>query len=231
VLIMGVRALWLGLAVVWSAGEAAAQRLPFTWDVPKVLEQVEVPGVMKADGIPVKLRSVKSAEKPEVLLQHMTERFKAWGFFLPPPQHRKQYLREPHLTALDTERLIAYTFILQPNPDGTTTVMMGEAHLAQGKQPPSPIAPVFPGATDVVNSHLEVARSLTYSVRGKPAKEVEAFYRVELGKAGYAEVEPLVFRKGTDDLQVFVRPAKADQLSVVVLRRVATEGANPPDPR
>ncbi len=115
------------MLLVLGAGEASAQRLPFTWDVPKVIEEIEVPGLMRADGIPVKLRSVKSAERPEVILQHLVDRFEAWGFYIPPK--RTQWLREPQLTALDTERLISYTFIIQTNPDGTTTVVLGEANL------------------------------------------------------------------------------------------------------
>jgi hypothetical protein len=39
----------LVLAVLWSVGVASAQRPTFTWDVPRVLESVDVPEVIRAD--------------------------------------------------------------------------------------------------------------------------------------------------------------------------------------
>ncbi|WP_224240124.1 hypothetical protein [Hyalangium gracile] len=223
---MRAAGLCLLLVALLGAGEASAQRLPFTWDVPKVLEQVEVPGVLRADGIPVKLRSVRSAERPEVILQHMVDRFERWGFYIPPDHHRTQLTREPQLTALDTERFISYTFVLQPNPDGTTTVVLGEANLSQPRKQTSPIAPVFPGAKDVVNSDLELARTLTYVIAAKQDK-VEAFYREELTKAGYTEQEPHVYRNGNDEMQVRVRDARPGMVSVVVLRRTVPSSEAP----
>jgi hypothetical protein len=219
----------VGLAVLLSASAAGAQRLPFTWDVPKVLETVEVPGVMQAQGVPVKLRSVKSAEKPEVILQHMVDRFEQWDFYI--PDKRTQWLKEPQLTALDTERLISYTFILQSNPDGSTTVVMGEANLAQTRPAQSPIAPLFPGAKDVVSSDVEVARMVSYRLTvSKETPDVEGFYRKQLAQAGYSETEPNTYRKGTEELVVTVGPPKEGQLSVMVTRRTSTEGSHSPDP-
>lgn len=225
---MRAPALLLVVALL-GAGEASAQRLPFTWDVPKVLEQVEVPGVLKADGIPVKLRSVKSAEKPEVILQHLVDRFQQWGFYIPPDHHRTQITREPQLTAVDTERFITYTFVLQPNPDGTTTVVLGEANFSKPREVSSPIGPVFPGAKNVVNTDLEVARSMTYLVFARREK-VEAYYREQLTQAGYTETEPKVYRNGNDEMQVTVRESQPGQVSVVVLRRTVAASEAPVNP-
>lgn len=222
------RAILVGLVVLLGAGEASAQRLPFTWDVPKVIETVDVPGIMKAGGVPVKLRSVKSAERPEVILQHMVDRFEAWGFYIPPK--RTQWLKEPQLTALDTERLISYTFVIQPNPDGSTTVVLGEANLALAQPPSSPIAPVFPGAKDVMHSDLEVARTLSFRLPASTTSpDVEGFYRKQLTQNGYTEAEPNIYRKDNEELLVTVHPAKGAYLSVTVMRRISTEGTRPPD--
>lgn len=224
-----MRAAWLwGLLLVLCAGEASAQRLPFTWDVPKVVEEIEVPGLMRAGGVPVKLRSVKSTERPEVILQHLVDRFQAWGFYIPPK--RSQWLKEPQLTALDTDRLISYTFVIQTNPDGTTTVLLGEANLRDRTKKMEPFAPVFPGAEDVMTSDLEVARSVTYLLSVKASPDVDGFYKKELGERGYTQVEPGLYRKDNEELQVSVRPAKGEQLSVVVVsRRVASETNTAPD--
>lgn len=218
----------LVLALVWGAGSASAQGRPtFTWDVPRVLEAVDVPGVMRADGIPVKLRSVLSAEKPEVILQHLVDRFEDAGFYLPPDEHRTQWLAEPQLTALDTERLISYTFVLQPNPDGTTTVVLGEANLAQARREQSAFAPVYPGGTDVMQSDMEGARTMTYLVSAGPEK-VRDFYLKELEAAGFTEASTGEWLRGGEEVRVAVRPVKAGRVSVIVMRRTAGEAALEP---
>lgn len=213
------------LAWVCGAGSASAQPRPgFTWDVPRVLEAVDVPGVMRADGIPVKLRSVLSAEKPEVILQHLVDRFEDAGFYIPPDKHRTQWLAEPQLTALDTERLISYTFVLQPNPDGTTTVVLGEANLGQARREQSAFAPVYPGGTDVMQSDMEGARTMTYLVSAAPEK-VRDFYLTELEAAGFTEGSTGEWLRGGEEVRVAVRPVKAGRVSVIVMRRTAGEAA------
>jgi hypothetical protein len=222
-----MRALVVALGVVLGAGSAEAQQLPFTWDVPKIIETVEVPGIMRADGIPVKLRSVKSAERPEVILQHLVDRFQAWGFYI--PSKRSQWLKEPQLTALDTERLISYTFVIQPSPDGSTTVLLGEANLGRWEKTVAVIAPVYPEAVDVMNTDVEVARTLSYRVPAlKSTPDITGFYRQQLTKAGYTETEPNTYRKGSEELLVTVSPPKGGHMSVMVVRRVSTEATLPP---
>lgn len=222
--------LGLVLLAVLGAGQAAAQRLPFTWDVPKVLETIEVPGVIKSDGVPVKLRSVRSAERPEVILQHLVNRFEAWGFYIPPDRHRTQLTQEPQLTALDTERFISYTFVLQPNPDGTTTVVLGEANLAQREAGQAPSVPVFPGAQGLVSSDVEVAHVVSYQVAvSKQPADVAGFYRKELSQQGYTETERNLYRKGSEELTVSVGAPREGNVSVVVTRRTSPEEDSPLD--
>jgi hypothetical protein len=202
-------------------------RQPFVWDVPQVVDIIDVPGQMLADGIPVRLKAVRTKEKPEPLLQHMVERWMEWGLYVAPVEQQKQPLQEVMLTALDPERLITYTIILQPNPDGTTTLYLGEANMSKPPAVMSSVAPVFPGAEGVMTSDLEVVRSVNYSVRAKEA-EVEAFYRTELGKAGFKEVKPRRFRSGNEELELILKPLQPGQLSVAVLRRtVAPESGRP----
>jgi hypothetical protein len=213
----------LALAVLWGAGVALAQRPTFTWDVPRVVESVDVPGVMRADGIPVKLRSVRSAERPEVIVQHLVNRFQAAGFYIPPDSHRTQMVAEPQLTALDTDRLISYTFFLQPNRDGTTTVLLGEANLGLARKEQNTFAPVFPGGTDLLRSEMEGARTLSYGVVAQPEK-VGEFYLTELRKAGFTETADGVWRRGREELRVGIRPAQAGRVAVLLMMRTSTEG-------
>ncbi len=221
---------WLVLAVLCGAGAASAQRPTFTWDVPRVLESVDVPGVMRADGIPVKLRSVKSAEKPQVILQHLVSSFEAAGFYIPPDKHRTQWLAEPQLTALDTQRLISYTFFLQPNADGTTTVLLGEANLSLSRREQAAFAPVFPGAADLMQSDMEGARMLSYTVAADPAK-VADFYLAELRASGFSEGESGTWRREGDEVRVAIRPAKGGRVVVILMRRTAAEAVMEPDVR
>jgi hypothetical protein len=240
---------WVLLAVLWGVGAASAQPaastrpaasarpadseqlVPFAWDVPRVLESVEMPGVMRADGIPVRLRSVKSAEKPEVILQHLVDLFEAAGFYIPPDKHRTQWFQEPQLTALDTERLISYTFLLQPNPDGTTTVILGEANLGMARREQAAFAPVFPGGKDLMQSEMEGARTLTYLAEAEPEK-VRDFYLKELRGAGYSETAAGTWRRGGEELKVSVRPVKPGHVAVIVMRRMSTvEDVLEPDVR
>jgi hypothetical protein len=220
---------WALALVLLGAGVASAQRPTFTWDVPRVVESVDVPGVMRADGIPVKLRSVRSAEKPEIIVQHLVRRFEAAGFYIPPDRHRTQRLAEPQLTALDTDRLISYTFILQPNPDGTTTVVLGEANLALARKEQSTFVPVFPGGTDVMQSEMEGARSLTYTVTADQGK-VREFYLTELRGAGFTETSPGIWNRSGEELRVAMRPGSAGRVVVIIMRRTTTEEVLSPRP-
>jgi hypothetical protein len=202
-------------------------RQPFTWDVPKVVGIVDVPGVMLADGVPVRMRAVRSAEKPEPLLQHMVDRWMEWGLYIAPLEQQPQTLREPMITALDPERLITYTVIIQANPDGTTTLYLGEADMSKPPSAVSSVAPVFPGAQKVMTSELEVVRSVNYTIDAKAA-EVEAFYRTELGKMGFKEVKPRLFRGGGEELELLLNPLEPGKLSVAVLRRTVAPQAPGP---
>ncbi|WP_375769916.1 hypothetical protein NR798_03235 [Archangium gephyra] len=220
---MSVRLGLVLLAVLWGAGAASAQQpVPFTWDVPRVLESVEMPGVMRADGIPVKLRSVKSAEKPQVILQQLVDRFEAAGFYIPPDHHRTQWLSAPQLTALDTNRLISYTFVLQANPDGTTTVTLGEANLGMARREKAAFAPVFPGGKDMMQSEMEGARTMTYLAEAEPEK-VQGFYGEQLRGAGFSETSAGTWRRNGEELRVSVRPVKPGRVAVIVLLRTAVE--------
>src|SRR5262245_22360590 len=77
--------LTLALTVLGAAGTSAADEpARFRWDVPGVLEVVDVPATLEANGVPVRLKSIKSKEKPEVVLQHLVDRFVAAGLYIPP---------------------------------------------------------------------------------------------------------------------------------------------------
>ncbi len=198
--------------------------LPFTWDVPRVVQMIPMSEVMEANGYPVKIAAVLSTERPEVILQHMVDRFEEAGLYIPPVEHQPQMLREPQLTALDPMGLISYTFILQPNPNKTTTVILGETNVGKRRPPSSDVAPIMPGASAVMHSRQEAARMLAYAAP-VPVKEAKTFYDKQLGALGYQEKEPGLWGKEGDEMSLSLQQAEGGQTAVVIIRRGVASSA------
>ncbi|WP_375742462.1 hypothetical protein NR800_25720 [Corallococcus interemptor] len=215
----------LGAALVLVLGLSApawAQRANFTWDIPKTVSVVDVPGQVDANGVPVKLLAVRSKEKAQVILQSVVDRFLSWGFVVPEAYKQPQLLREPMVTAIDTRNFISYTAILQVNPDDTTTVFLGQANLGAAKPPQPAGLPVFPGGSGVLTAQTEGAHTVSYSVPGKTTADVEAFYREVLTKAGFKEIEPRVFKSSTEEVSLKLAVTKEGPVAVRLVRRAAT---------
>lgn len=209
--------LLVGLRAV--AAEPPARVVPRVWEVPRSLEVIDVPGRTEALGMPVGIHAVRSAEKVDALERHFRRQFQEAGLFLPPPQHVVPLTREVQVTGLDPDTYIAYTVFLQPNPDGTTTVILTEAFLAERRRmnKEDAFAPVMPGASGVLVSRTESTAVLQYSVKAGP-DEARKFHVQTLGKEGYREVEPGVFQRGADVLRVTARPLGDGELAVVVVK-------------
>ncbi len=194
---------------------------PFAWPTPKLLRAVEVPAMVKAQGIPTQLRAVLLGLPAEEVLQVYVSAFQAAGFYIPPVEAQHQPLNVPILTALDVAKRISYSVILEPHTDGTTTAILGEANLALMESPSGgEVAPLFPGAKDVLRTDQEGARLIAYEAPAAAAK-VEAFYRETLGKAGWAESEEPSekgsFRKDGATLQIMLKPKGEAATSVVII--------------
>jgi hypothetical protein len=107
--------------------------------------------------------------------------------------------------------------VLQPNPDGTTTVILGEANVGERvTSKGATFAPVFPGAKAPLISEQEGLRTMAYSAIATP-QEVLGFYRDTLAKDGYREVEPGVFARGDEHLKINARAAGKGQSLVTVV--------------
>ncbi|HEX8437433.1 MAG TPA: hypothetical protein VF697_20155 [Archangium sp.] len=213
-----------------SAAEPSARPVPKRWDVPRALEVIEVPGRTEALGMPVSIHAVRSGEKVGTLERHFRRQFQEAGLFLPPPQHVVPVTREVQVTGLDPDTYIAYTVILQPNPDGSTTVLLTEAFLAERrKTAEAAFAPVMPGARAVLRTNTEGTSIMQYSVKASP-EEARRFHVQELTRGGYREVEPGVFQSGVDVLRVTARPLGDGEVAVSVmkLREVGGLSSAPP---
>jgi hypothetical protein len=217
--------LWGALLALAVGGSASAA--DFKWEIPDVVADVDVPGTMIATGVPVKLRAVISKRHYDDVAAEVVKSFQKQGLYIAPDSHQPQIVKEPQLTGLDPVKMITYTVVLQPNKDGTTTVILGEANIGKIQRgPPADFAPMFPGARNVIHTDVEAMKTVMYDVPASRA-EVEAFYKESLQKAGYVR-DPLgSFRRGREELMIQV--ATQDGKTTVWLgQRVSAERSPPP---
>ena len=176
------------LAAICFASEAHA----FDWDVPDAVSWAEVGEQMQANGMSMKIFVARSKWKPVALLNQYETRFRAAGFYIPPVPLKLEGLKLPRVTALDTLSLWSYLVYVFPEPDGTTTLVMGAADLKgrkAGRITGGFPAPVFPGGKSTFASNVEFARTLSFTT-GAKEEEVMDFYRQTLPAGGWKEREP-----------------------------------------
>jgi hypothetical protein len=203
---------------------------PFRWDVPGLIAWVDSPGVQISDGVPLSLQLARSKLPVETLLQHFADSFEKAGFFIPPGEEQVRAFQEPQLTALDPEKLIAYTVIFQENPDGTVTLILGTSNLSQYKPGQGMAllwAPLPPGAKQLMHTQMEAGQSAAFTVASSK-EQVMAFYSEALKKAGFEQEEPGVFRRGGEVITVYTQQ-QAEELAVSLTRRMGAE-MGPPKP-
>jgi hypothetical protein len=201
------------------------RRLRF--DVPHAIDEAEVPEMMRALGVPVRLRAVRSSDKPEVLMRHFAQAMNKAGLFIA-PNTMELPGNMPHLTGLDVDNGVSYSVLLQSNLDGTTTVILGEAYLhARHEEPASNLAPLYPGAKGVLQASQESARTISYTVQALPS-EVSAFYQKALAAEGLREEEPGIFSGPTRTVRVWIQSRPGGQSSVLLLIYPST--SPPPTP-
>jgi hypothetical protein len=209
---------------------AATPRPPFRWDVPGLIAWVDSPGMQISDGVPMALQMARSKLPVEVLLQHFADSFQKAGFFIPPGREQLRAFQEPQLTALDPEKLVAYTVIFQENPDGTVTLILGTSHLSQYKPGGAGAllwAPLPPGARQLMHTQMEGGQSAVFTVSSS-REEVTAFYHDALKQAGFEQEEPGVFRRGGEVITLYAQQQEG-QLAVTLTRRLGAE-MGPPKP-
>ncbi len=206
-------AVWLTLAL----GAAPAH---FVWPKPALIEEIDIPDVIRSDGIPVRLHTIRSKLGVQELLQTYATAFDQAGFYI--AMEQKRIVAEPHLTALDPRTKISYSAIISPNADGTSSILLGEA--AMGKKRPSlkDFAPVMPAASSVMRVDQETGRVLSFTVRAS-VDEANAFYRETLVPAGFAPSpvaeEGNVYVKGSERIEVMAKASPNGTTAVVLMQR------------
>src|SRR5688572_771412 len=89
----------------------------FKFEVPGAIDAADVPGMLQANGLPLKLRAVRSKLSLQELTDHFTAAFEKAGLYLPPPEDITA--PGPHVTGYDPKSHISYTALFQPNADKT----------------------------------------------------------------------------------------------------------------
>jgi hypothetical protein len=201
-------------------------RPPFKWDVPDLVEYVNVPGITMADMVPVRFNAAISKQDVKTLAQHYVKKFAEAGFYLPPRDRQMEL--EPgavQVTGLDTQTLISYVAILKPIDARNTRVLMAEAAMQafvdsvnNPGAAPGDFAPIMPGAQSTVRSSTEGTKMITFTTP-EPEAAVKAFYRQTLVSAGYQAVAD-GYKKG-DEL-ITLSAVRHDRETWVMLRRLSS---------
>lgn len=197
---------------------------PFRWDVPKVVSEVEVPALFESNGIPNRMHVVVVALPWEETFWHFYRSFKAQGLFVAPPEEQmKLGDGQVALTGFHAADEVSYTVILTPYPNGTTSVIMGEAYWKGNTfRPANAFAPVFPGGENLFTQNLETGLSMNYRVKAKP-EEVVAFYKQELSRFGFTRQADGTFTKGSEIIHVVANARSGDPYTDVALVRLSAE--------
>jgi hypothetical protein len=211
-----VSAAVLVVALLGAAPDAGAA--PFSWDVPGQLELVPVGRRLERDGLPLSISLARSSWELDRLLLHFAGRFAAAGYFIPPRLGRITGLKLPRVVALDDVRLVSFLVYGWPEPDGTTTLVLGAADLGHRKRQGEGVLPVFPGATAITHFNLEQVNAVSFSARATQAEVID-YYRAVLPSGGWAEREPGRFVSAGRQLTVLARQQGPGALGVVLLEQ------------
>ncbi|MEW5740071.1 MAG: hypothetical protein AB1938_14155 [Myxococcota bacterium] len=210
----------VALCAALAGAPDAGVRKPFEWNVPRLLTIVPVGQRLEANGLPMQIFAARSKESLDNLIIHYAQRFLDDGLFLPfkfiGPRPGG---RLPKVVAFDPEAKVSYLVYGWPEPDGTTTLILGAADLGARSQRQTGKYPPFPGAIGVTSFQLEYAEAVSFTAKATE-EEVIDFYRSILPAGGWKERERGVFVKEGRAVRVLARPDKAKGvLGVVVLEQ------------
>ncbi len=202
-------------ALVCAAPDAGPP--PFSWDVPGQVQLVPVGKQLMRDGLPMVVYLAKSSWELDRLLLHYAGRFAEAGYFIPPRMGRIPGLKLPRLVALDDVHLVSFLVYGWPEPDGTTTLVLGAADLQHRKRGQGGVVPVFPGAKSPTTFDVELATALSFTAKATEAEVID-FYRSVLPSGGWKEREPGTFVREGRVVRVLSKKQGAD-LAIVVLEQ------------
>ncbi len=197
----------------------------FDWNVPQLVAWAPVGDSMAVNGVPLKIYIARSKLKPADVMKHYAARFEEAGFYNP-PKVRLPGLELPHMVALDTQTLWSYLIYVWPEPDGTTSMVLGASNqgVKRTRAASESPYPVFPGASHILVTDVELAKAISYSAP-TTQPELLAFYRQVFAAAGWKEREPGVFTKAGRQLRLVSKP-RAGKLEVALIEEADLTGSS-----
>lgn len=218
------------LVLLASPADAGVRDVPFSWDVPGQVQLVPVGKQFERNGLPMVIFLARSTWELDRLLLHYAARFRDAGFFIPPKMGRIPGLKLPRVVALDDTKMVSFLVYGWPEPDGTTTLVLGASDLAHRKPQQGSELPVFPGAKGPTSFNVEAATALSFTAKATEAEVID-FYRSVLPSGGWKEREPGAFVKDERVVRVLAKKSKTPgELGVVVLEQVDTGPMPQPEP-
>ena len=219
-----------GTAVPRKQATAASSASPrddgaprFAWPRFQVLEHVEASEIIEVAGLPVALRAVHVKERLQEAVQRLADAFQKGGLHVPPGPEQPQLARGAvMLTAVDMQRRLTFTAIVQPQPDDTTVLYLGEANHMLRREPiaTGDFAPLPPGAQQVLRVGGESAKTMAFHV-ALSGSDVDAWYTRALQQHGWQRVEEEagLYTRSGEELRVVHEPGEGGLRAVVLVYR------------
>jgi hypothetical protein len=208
---------------VRDGGLLGPQHPPFVWHISNIVESIEIPGIVMSNGFPVKMHALRVKQTEDAVFHELGEQFVSQGLYVKPMAKQPQLFKQYQLTGLDGDRGISYTAIVEPHKDGTCTVVLGEANIAEGLQirkrgDGADFAPLYPKAEGVTRTQAEGLQTMMFHTID-PEADVLAFYEKELKLRGYLPAGKYAFRKGDDEIKLVAR--RVDGILNVMMSRTS----------
>jgi hypothetical protein len=210
---------------------------PFRWNLSNIVREAPIDGVQMVNDVPVRLHSVVVKGRVEAVLQEIYNGFLKAGLYIERPENQDQFFRQTQLTALDTERAISYTAMVDGLADGTCVVVLGEANIGEStrvgllrKNANAPeatdFAPLMPTALTPTRVNIEGMRTLGFSVVASSEADVRKFYQEQLKKRGYLEAPGDLFQRKQEEIQLSMQRDK-ERLNVLLTLRPKLDAVTP----
>lgn len=199
---------------------------PFVWNISNIVESIDIPGIVMSNGFPVKMHSLRVKQTEEEVFRELADQFTSQGLYVKEMKKQPQLLKQWQLTGLDGERGISYTAFVEPHKDGTCTLVLGEANIAEGlkirkRGDGVDFAPLYPKAQGVTRTQAEGYETMVFHTVDSEA-DVLAFYERELKSRGYTASGHNIFHKNGEELKLVAR--RIDGVLNVVLSRSSGAG-------
>lgn len=197
---------------------------PFRWKVSNIIREIPIDGIQTVNDTPVKLHGIVVKGRLADVIEELYINFLKAGLYVQPIEKQDQVLQQVQVTGLDSYRAISYTAMVDPSPDGTCLVMLGEANIGEStktqlyrkmtKVGESDFAPMMPNAIGPTRVKIEGMSTLSFQVAASEADALK-FYRDAFAKRGYTAGEGNVFKKAGEEIEV--RTGRDKELLTVLL--------------